>query len=148
MVHPATRRIHLFSGSLLILSLGLACLPVSALRAQDTPVPVSTVKVANNQVTLRLINRTGEAIAYEAIGNTPMRSLANNGTVMLQNLPLPTSLSFNYLDLGQPGLSKLLTINVAQTATGAIDVTLRKTMDATASQGYLGIGRKGGVFIY
>jgi len=146
MFQIASFRIAPLLSGMLLLSLGL---PVPMSLAQDTPVPISTVQVANGKVTIRITNRTGEAIAYEAIGNTRMRSLGQNGTVTLKDLPLPTSLSFNYIDVGQPGVEKLLKLGFTQNpTTKVVEVTVNRTTDPAQSQGYMGIGRKGGVFVY
>nr|WP_290226028.1 hypothetical protein [Trichocoleus desertorum] len=54
---------------------------------------IATVMPLNGRVDVMLRNNTGTTITYEVIGHTQPRSLAGGAEVMLQDLPVPMTIT-------------------------------------------------------
>lgn len=105
-------------------------------------VPKAQVTLTGNRITITLTNKTNAAISYQAIGDTQIRTLPGRGTVTLQGLQVPTTLTFDRQDFG------LLTVTPKQTAPGTIEVTLDATASLTADETTLRVEDNGSVFLY
>jgi len=112
------------------------------------PTPTSSIRVSNNQVNLRLINRTGEPISYIVIGDTPERSLAKNQSVFLSKLNLPVTLNAFYSQQ-QTFEDKSLQVSLKpNNTTGILEITLTPGKDPDGNTAVVRIGRKGQVYLY
>ncbi|MBE9012926.1 hypothetical protein IQ250_22250, partial [Pseudanabaenaceae cyanobacterium LEGE 13415] len=85
---------------------------------------------------------TNAAISYQAIGDTEVRTLPGRGTVSLQGLRVPTTLTFDRQDSG------LLNITPKQAAAGTIEVILDATTDLGVDSPTMRVESNGSVFLY
>ena len=107
-------------------------------------VPKAQVSLTENRVTVKLINTTNAPISYQAIGDTNVRTLPGRGTVTLQGLRVPSTLTFHRQDAG------LLNITPKQSTQSAntIDVTLDATTNLGIDSPTMRIESNGSVFLY
>lgn len=105
-------------------------------------IPKAQVKLNGDRVTITLINLTNAAITYQAIGDTEIRTLPGRGTVALQGLRVPTTLTLDRQDSG------LLNITPREKAPGTIEVTLDATTDLGIDSPTMRIESNGSVFLY
>jgi hypothetical protein len=107
-------------------------------------VPKARVTLSGDRVNIMLINKTNAAISYQAIGDTQIRTLPGRGTVMLQGLRVPTTLTLDRQDFG------LLSVTPKQSekTSGTIEVTLNTTTSLGADQTTLRVEDNGSIFLY
>jgi hypothetical protein len=110
--------------------------------------PVTTIRVTNKQVNIRLINRTTESISYIAIGDTPERSLASNQSVLLQGLNLPTTLNCYYRNKQTFEQKSLRAEFKPNNASGVLEVTLKEGQAEDSNTLVIAVGRQGNVYLY
>ena len=128
----------------------LAAYPLSA----QTPLigaAVMTVPVAQEGITIRLVNQTVDSITYEALGDTQSRVLMAASDITLQNLNVPTTLTFFYEDIQknrQEGTGLLQATLVVDETTGALDVIIRPTNDLDMDVSNLTIEANGSVSVF
>jgi hypothetical protein len=104
--------------------------------------PLAFVRPANGRIAIRMVNLTGAAISYQAIGDTSFRTLAGNSEINLKDLPIPTSLTFRRDDGG------LLNVAVeANNPPGTITMTLRETTNFSDDRTTLSVERSGAVYL-
>ncbi len=107
-------------------------------------VPKAQVTLSGDRVNIMLINKTNAAISYQAIGDTQIRTLPGLGTVMLQGLRVPTTLTLDRQDFGL--------LNVTPKQSGKTPATIEVTLDATSSLGAdqttMRVEDNGSVFLY
>jgi hypothetical protein len=111
-----------------------------ALEPQFTP--KARVVLTGDRVNITLINKTSAAISYQAIGDTQVRTLPGLGTVKLQGLRVPTTLTFDRPDSG------LLNVTPTQSIPGTIEVTLDATTSLAIDSPTMRIENNGAVFLY
>lgn len=128
----------LFAASGLLLSLFM---PLPALAQTPLPAPAVIVAPVGNRVSIAMMNETGAPIDYEVIGDTQYRSLGGTSEILLQNLSVPTTLTFRRQDGG------LLQASLQTTAAGVLELRLSATTDFSRDRTALTIDRAGGVFI-
>lgn len=106
--------------------------------------PKAQITLSGDRVNVRLVNLTNAAISYQAIGDTQIRTLPGRGTVTLQGLRVPTTLTFDRQDSG------LLNITPRQsgTAPNTIEVTLDATTDLGIDSPTMRVESNGSVFLY
>ncbi|MDV3349583.1 hypothetical protein SPB21_06030 [Leptothoe sp. ISB3NOV94-8A] len=113
--------------------------------------PVTTVPVAQDGITIRLVNQTTDTITYEALGDTQPRRLTPTADITLQQLNTPATLTFFYEDIPkdrQTGVGLLQTaINFDET-TGVLDIIIRPTNDLDADVSNLTVEANGNVFVF
>ncbi|MGB7442962.1 MAG: hypothetical protein WA919_18005 [Coleofasciculaceae cyanobacterium] len=102
---------------------------------------VARVTPQNQQVSVKLKNNTNTFITYEVIGQTGERVLGAGQDVMLQNLPLPVTLSSYRQDDG------LLQVMPQATEPGMLEVMLEADPTFDDTKGTLRIQEDGEVFI-
>jgi len=107
-------------------------------------VPKTQVTLNGNRVNITLINKTNAAISYQAIGDTQIRSLPGQGTVTLQGLRVPTTLTFDRQDFGLLNV----TPKQAETTPGTIEVTLDAATNLAVDRTTLRVEDNGSVFLY
>jgi hypothetical protein len=107
-------------------------------------VPKARVTLNSDRVNVMLVNKTNAVISYQAVGDTQIRTLPGRGTVMLQGLRVPTTLTLDRQDFG------LLQVNPKQseTASNTIEVTLDAETSLAADGTTMRIERNGSVFLY
>ncbi|MGG6281968.1 hypothetical protein ACQ4M3_10380 [Leptolyngbya sp. AN03gr2] len=104
--------------------------------------PKAQITLNGDRVNVTLINLTNAAISYQAIGDTQIRTLPGRGTVLLQGLRVPTTLTFDRQDSG------LLNITPKQSAPNTIEVTLDATTDLGIDSPTMRVESNGSVFLY
>lgn len=104
--------------------------------------PSAIVTPRNGMVSIRLVNETGANITYQVIDNTDQRSLQGKSNVMLQDLPIPVTLTFKRQDAG------LLSVTPASSEPGMLEVTFRETTDLGTDKSTMRIQEAGGVYLY
>lgn len=107
-------------------------------------VPKTRVTLKGDRVNITLINQTNAAISYQAIGDTQIRTLPARGTVTLQGLRVPTTLTLDRQDFG------LLNVTPKQStkAPDTIEVTLDTTTDLAVDGITMRVEDNGAVFLY
>ncbi|MBD2776127.1 hypothetical protein [Iningainema tapete] len=108
--------------------------------------PLTTIKVINQRVSVRLVNQTGEVISYIAIGDTPERRLNQNSNVLLRNLNLPASINCYYRNK-KVFIQKSMEAKLnPDNSKGILEVILTSApSDVDSSSIAITIGRQGGV---
>jgi len=121
---------------------------VSPTTSAQPPLPetlqnaIATVIPLNGRVDVMLRNNTGTTITYEVIGHTQPRSLAGGAEVMLQDLPVPVTITTLRPDRG---LVRIAPIVGAQA--GAIGFALDETTRLGSDQEAIRIQNNGQVLV-
>jgi hypothetical protein len=100
--------------------------------AQELPEPTTSIELADDLLTIRLVNQTEDAVEYQVLGDTESRTLLGNSEIILRSLRIPISLTFHYRSIPrsfseQTGLLEAELI--PDPATGDLDVILTPTQD-------------------
>ncbi|NMG08448.1 hypothetical protein [Brasilonema sp. UFV-L1] len=103
--------------------------------------PIALVTPANGKVSVRLRNNTNARINYEALGYTGQRVLSGRTEVVLQNLPLPVTISTVRQDNG------FVKVTPTSTESGLIELSLDEQRRASDKQGVVRIQKDGKVFL-
>lgn len=103
---------------------------------------IATVTPINGRVDVMLKNNTGTTITYEVIGHTQPRSLAGGAEVMLQDLPVPVTITTLRPDRGLVEISP-----IAGTQAGAIGFALDETTRLGSDQETIRIQSNGQVLV-
>jgi len=119
--------------------------------AQELPEPVLTIELPDELVTIELINQTSDAVQYQIVGDTELRSLLGQSEVTLSSLRVPIALIFHYTSIprsfaDQTGLIEAELIQDAQT--GDLEVTLKPTTDPALDSSSIEIDVQGDVYIF
>ena len=118
--------------------------PVKAIQPplpeQQQP-PSGMVMPIKGNVNVNLVNGTGAFVSYQVIGNTAVRSLAGNSTVMLQNLPTPLTVTFQRLDHG------LVKVSLQSPKPGMLNVNLTPTTDLSQDKLSMRVQPTGSIFL-
>ncbi len=67
--------------------------------AQELPEPALTIDLPDELVTIQLINQTSDAVQYQIVGDTELRSLLGQSEVTLSSLRVPIALIFHYTSM-------------------------------------------------
>jgi len=107
-------------------------------------IPKTQVTLNGDRVNITLINKTNAAISYQAIGDTQIRTLPSRGTVTLQGLRVPVTLTLDRQDFG------LLDITPKQSekTSGTLEVALDAATNLSADGTTLRVEDNGSVFLY
>ncbi|MEP0871831.1 hypothetical protein NDA01_18615 [Trichocoleus desertorum AS-A10] len=103
---------------------------------------IATVLPLNSRVNVMLRNNTGTTVTYEVIGHTQPRSLAGGAEVMLQDLPVPVTITTLRPDRG---LVQIAPIAGAQA--GSIGFALDETTRLGSDQEAIRIQNNGQVLV-
>ncbi|MGH8002880.1 MAG: hypothetical protein ACREPR_26465 [Brasilonema sp.] len=103
--------------------------------------PIALVTPANGKVSVRLKNNTNARINYEALGYTGQRVLSGRTEVVLQNLPLPVTISTVRQDNG------FVKVTPTSTKSGLIELSLDEQRNTSDKQGVVRIQEDGKVFL-
>ncbi len=107
-------------------------------------IPRARVELKGDRLNIMLVNKTNAAISYQAVGDTQVRTLPGRGTVMLQGLRVPTTLT---LDRQDSGLLQV-TPKQSQKAPGTIEVTLETNTDLGTDSPTMRVEENGSIFLY
>ncbi|NET06333.1 MAG: hypothetical protein F6K16_16850 [Symploca sp. SIO2B6] len=103
--------------------------------------PVTRIIPKGQRVSVTLKNNTNALITYEAIGHTEERTLVGRGEVVLQNLPLPVTITTVRQDAG------LLDVITKPTQPGMLEVLLEADPTFDDIKGTISIQEDGRVYI-
>jgi hypothetical protein len=110
------------------------------LPEQQQP-PSTTVVLNQGKVSIKLVNRTGAKITYQAIGNTAPRSLPGKSNITLKDLAAPITVTFKRDDGG------LLNATGRSLTPGVLELTLDATTDLGIDKQSMQIQPTGDVFL-
>ena len=102
--------------------------------------PDGKIVPVNGKVNVRLTNKTNDRLFYQVVGQTNRRSLAENSTVALQALILPTSIVFRRPD------GALLKPSLKPVGEGTVELRLDETKDLDLDKISLTIRNDGALF--
>jgi hypothetical protein len=117
--------------------------PATPPLPETQQVPSTTIQPLNGRVNIQLNNETAAAVNYQVIGDTNQRSLAGKSAATLQDLKVPTTLTFKRQD---GGLLQVTTTPASEQ--GTLEVTLRETTDLGTDKSTLRVQEQGGVYLY
>jgi hypothetical protein len=127
-------------------------LPASAQQQQPKPtvtpapeaqfIPKARVTLKGDRVNVVLVNKTNAAITYQAIGDTQVRTLQGRGTITLQGLRVPTTLTLRRQDFG------LLQVTPTEKSPGTIEVVLDTNTNLATDGITMQLEQNGSVFLY
>lgn len=118
-------------------------LPVKPPLPENRSQAVAKVMPMNGNVSVRLKNNTNAIVTYEAVGYTQRRVLPGGQETVLQNLPVPVTVTFVRQDKGFVEI-----LPVSASTDGVLEVGLSEdTSPLDSNQGVLRIQRDGQVFL-
>ncbi|GAA6617245.1 hypothetical protein [Scytonema sp. NUACC26] len=103
--------------------------------------PIASVTPTNGQVSVKIKNDTNAAINYEVIGHTERRVLGGKQEVILQNLPVPVTISTVRQDNG------FVQVIPVSTKPGMIEFSLNEKANPGNEQGVIRIQQSGQVYL-
>ena len=106
------------------------------------PMPGGRVTPAEGMVVIKLVNSTNAVINYQVVGVTPPRTLGEQSEIVLKNIKVPITLTYQRPDGG------LLLVRTQATAMpGMLQVSFGATTDLGADTKSLEIQEDGRVFL-
>ncbi|MBD2462809.1 hypothetical protein H6G89_17355 [Oscillatoria sp. FACHB-1407] len=106
------------------------------------PIPLAIVQPNGNAITIQVINATGAELSYQVIGDTQFRALGAQSQATLQDLGIPTTLTFRRNDGG------LISPTIeANNSTSTLTLILQATEDFTVDRTALRIEPTGAVYL-
>ncbi|MEG5057276.1 hypothetical protein QUB60_07385 [Microcoleus sp. A2-C5] len=106
------------------------------------PLPSARVSPAEGMVVIKLVNTTNALINYQIVGVTPPRTLGEQSEIVLKNIKVPITLTYQRPDGG------LLLVRPQATAMqGMLQVSFGATTDLGADTKSLEIQEDGRVFL-
>lgn len=109
------------------------------------------MQVQGGSVSVRLVNNTTEAIAYEALGDTEPRSLEADGEIVLQNIQVPATVSFSYKDIQKNRQTRAGLTEAelqADTSGEMLNVVVSPTDELDSDVSVLTVESSGRVFVF
>jgi hypothetical protein len=120
--------------------------PVSTLQPLLPPVepaPIGTVQLQAGRVNVQLKNMTNTPVTYQAIGHMPQRTLQGKTDLVLQDLPVPVTITFLRPDAG------FVRVTMAATSSsGTLVLTLDEATGLSNSQTSVRVQSNGNVLAY
>lgn len=114
--------------------------PIAPPLPEQLQPPSATVIPIAGRLMVKLVNRTGAPITYQAIGDTRERTLPGFANVTLQALKPPATLTFYRQDRG------LLRVR-PQSSLGILTVTFTAATDLNLDNNVMTIQENGAVFL-
>ncbi|MDX2217259.1 MAG: hypothetical protein SFY66_28590 [Oculatellaceae cyanobacterium bins.114] len=106
------------------------------------PIPLAIVQPNGSTITIQVINATGAELNYQVIGDTQFRVLGAQSQATLQDLSIPTTVTFRRNDGG------LVTATIeTSSAAGELTLILQQTSDFTADRTALRVEPNGSVYL-
>jgi hypothetical protein len=115
-------------------------MPTSVLKEQ---MAIARVTPQFGQISMRLKNTMQTMVNYQALGETSLRSLQSGEEILLQNLPLPVTLTLNRAD---GGLVKV--VPMSNEKEGVLGVSITEANGLSDSQLNLLVQSEGQVYAY
>lgn len=117
--------------------------PGTSVPGASTPeqAPSAVISPANGRISVQLVNATNTSVTYQVIGDTNSRMLMGNSEITLQDLQIPTNLTFVRPDGG------FVQVIPREVSPGVLQVTLNETANVDNSQGALSIEQDGNVYL-
>lgn len=103
---------------------------------------IATVMPMNGKVDVKLKNNTNAIVSYQALGSTDRRFLSAGQEVVLQNIPIPVTLTMVRQD---KGLLHIMPMSTSQQ--GMLEVSLNEAQSLNDNLGALRIQSNGQVFL-
>ncbi|MDR9403539.1 MAG: hypothetical protein RI580_08875 [Halothece sp. Uz-M2-17] len=119
--------------------------------AQELPEPAVNIDLPDELITIQLINQTSDAVQYQIVGDTQLRSLLGQSDVTLSSLRVPIALIFHYSSIPRsfPDQTGLIQAELTQDdQTGDLKVTLKPTTDPALDSSSIEIDIQGDVYIF
>jgi hypothetical protein len=104
---------------------------------------IATVIPQSGQITMRLKNTMQTMVNYQALGETGMRSLQSGEEILMQNLPLPITLTLNRAD---GGLVKV--VPMSNEREGILGIAITEANGLSDSQLNILVQSEGQVYAY
>lgn len=106
------------------------------------PIPLAIVRPNGTTISIQMINATGAELNYQVIGDTQFRSLGAQAEVTLQDLTVPTTITFRRNDGG------LISATIeANNPSGTLVLILQATEDFAVDRTALRIEPDGAVYL-
>jgi hypothetical protein len=105
--------------------------------------PDAVMTPVQGKVSIRFVNVTGAAIDYQVIDVTEYRTLAGRSEMTLQDLDLPTTLTFRRQDKG----FLLVNLEENQPQAGILTITVQETPDFAADRTSIYVDPSGGIYL-
>lgn len=115
-------------------------MPTSVLTEQRA---IARVTPQSGQISMRLKNTMQTMVNFQALGETSMRSLQSGEETLLQNLPLPVTLTLNRAD---GGLVKV--VPMSNEKEGVLGISITEANGLSDSQLNLLVQSEGQVYAY
>lgn len=112
--------------------------------------PMMTMPILQGSVSVQIENMTANTITYQALGDTEPRTLEADGDIALNNLRVPTTVTFSYVDMVRDrstgsGLTKA---EVRAEADGMLHLVIQPTTDLNTEVSNLTVESDGNVFVF
>jgi len=119
--------------------------------AQDLPEPTTAIELADDLITVRLVNQAQDAVEYQIVGDTELRTILGDSEVTLRSLRVPVSLTFHYRSIPRSFSEQtgLLEVELTQDpATGDLDIIMMPTQDPALDSSTIEIDVNGDVYVF
>jgi hypothetical protein len=119
--------------------------------AQELPEPITVIELADDLLTIRLVNQTEDAIEYQVLGDTELRTILGSSDITLRSLRIPVSLIFHYRSIPRSFSEQtgLLEVELIQDpATGNLDVMMMPTQNPAQDSSFIEIDVNGNVYVF
>ena len=121
---------------------GMPSKPATTDAPPRFPMPAARVTPASGTVVIKLVNTTNALINYQVVGVTPPRTLGEQSEIVLTNIKVPITLTYQRPDGG------LLLVRPQATATpGMLQVNFGATTDLGVDTKSMEIQEDGRVFL-
>jgi hypothetical protein len=107
-------------------------------------IPKARVTLNGDRVNITLVNKTNADIAFQAVGDTEFRTLPGRGTIVLQGLRVPTTLTLDRKDAGLIQATPKQSAQSPNTIEVELDATTNLATDGTTMR----VESNGSVFLY
>lgn len=156
LLKKTVRLVAILSGSLLFGVVGsslagVAEEPMNQQTQPGTSIPLPEqqqgallrVMPVNGQLTVKLINQTGDPITYQVVEDTKPRFLSVDAEVWLTDLKAPLTLTFQ-----RPNGGLIAVSSQASSEPGVLEVRLNQTRNLSADKNAIVVEQSGLVFVY
>lgn len=156
LIKKTVRLVAILSGSLLLGMVGSSLVaaaeePMNQETEPATSIPLPEqqqgamlrVMPVNGQLSVKLINQTGDPITYQVVEDTKPRTLAIDEEVSLTDLKAPLTLTFQ-----RPNGGLISVSSQVSSEAGVLEVRLDQTRNLSADKNAIVVEQSGLVFVY
>ncbi len=156
LIKKTVRLVAILSGSLLFGVVGsslagVAEEPMNQQTQPGTSIPLPEQQQGamlrllpvNGQLSIKLINQTGDPITYQVVEDTKPRTLAIDEEVSLTDLKAPLTLTFQ-----RPNGGLISVSSQTSSEPGVLEVRLNQTSNLSADKSAVVVEQSGLVFVY